>query len=175
MCEGTLEGCLEPVDVLENTYKYVSQLEYSGKLEVHVLDDGGLDTVKALAEKYGFNYICRDNRPHLRKAGNLRYAFAKTQGDVFIIYDADFCPRKDFIKETLPYMYAFPNLAILQTPQFFRPPLSRLGSSKVLAPPKSCSTESYRSTEIVGAHQSVWAATQCIDEQPWKQLEALLR
>ncbi|KAJ3499607.1 hypothetical protein NLJ89_g10082 [Agrocybe chaxingu] len=115
-----LPCCHEPLEVLENTYKYVSQLQYSN-FKVYVLDDGGLDTVKALAESFGFNYITRDNKPHLKKAGNLRYAFARTQGDFFVIFDADFCPRTDFLDEMLPYMNAHPDIAIVQSPQFFRP------------------------------------------------------
>ncbi len=35
------------------------------------------------------------------------------------IFDADFCPRADFLRETLPYLVD-PSIGILQTPQFFR-------------------------------------------------------
>lgn len=63
--------------------------------------------------------IRRDNRPELKKAGNLRYAFARTSGEVISIFDADFCPRADFLRETLPYLVD-PSIGILQTPQFFR-------------------------------------------------------
>lgn len=55
----------------------------------------------------------------MKKAGNLRYAFARTSGDFIVILDADFCPRPDFLWETLPYMLD-PSIAIVQTPQFFR-------------------------------------------------------
>lgn len=63
--------------------------------------------------------IRRDNRPELKKAGNLRYAFARTSGEAIVIFDADFCPRSDFLRETLPYLVN-PSIGILQTPQFFR-------------------------------------------------------
>lgn len=116
-----LPCCKEPNEVLENTYKYVQALDYfPGKLQVHVLDDGGLASVEALAQQYGFNYISRDDKPRLKKAGNLRYAFARTSGDYFAIFDADFCPRADFLLETIPVHLAKPDTAILQTPQFFR-------------------------------------------------------
>lgn len=108
------------MEILENTYKYVAQLEYTNH-KVWVLDDGALDAVKALAERYGFNYIRRDDRPHLRKAGNLRHAFRRTSGDYFAIFDADFCPRADFLAELVPVMRKHPDAAIVQTPQFFRP------------------------------------------------------
>ncbi|KAF9481194.1 hypothetical protein BDN70DRAFT_931094 [Pholiota conissans] len=115
-----LPCCHEPLEILENTYKHVEKLTYPN-FKVWVLDDGGLDTVKRLAESYGFNYITRDNKPHLKKAGNLRYAFTKTEGDFFVIFDADFCPRADFLENTLPYMNKYKDIAIVQSPQFFRP------------------------------------------------------
>jgi cellulose synthase/poly-beta-1,6-N-acetylglucosamine synthase-like glycosyltransferase len=84
-----LPCCQEPLDILENTYEYVRRLEYPvSRLKVHVLDDGGMDAVRALADRYGFNYICRDDRPRLKKAGNLRWAFPRTEGEFFVIYDA---------------------------------------------------------------------------------------
>jgi len=84
-----LPCCKEPLEILRNTYKYVAELEYpASRLKVHVLDDGASDEVKFLAQSFGFNYMLRDNRPELKKAGNLRWAFAKTEGDFFVIYDA---------------------------------------------------------------------------------------
>ncbi|UJO13869.1 Cellulose synthase catalytic subunit [UDP-forming] [Fulvia fulva] len=116
-----LPCCKEPIEVLENTYKYVQQLQYpTTKLKVYVLDDGASDAVKTMAQTYGYNYICREDRPRLKKAGNLRWAFARTEGDFFAIFDADFCPRPDFLSEIIPIHLAKPDTAIVQTPQFFR-------------------------------------------------------
>jgi hypothetical protein len=84
-----LPCCKEPTEVLENTYRHVANLEYpSSRISIHVLDDGASDDVKRSAERHGFNYIRREDRPFLKKAGNLRWAFARTQGDFFVIYDA---------------------------------------------------------------------------------------
>lgn len=69
--------------------------------------------------EYGFNYIRRPNRPELKKAGNLRHAFPRTEGEFIVILDADFCPRADILKETIPY-FANPDIAIVQSPTFFR-------------------------------------------------------
>jgi cellulose synthase/poly-beta-1,6-N-acetylglucosamine synthase-like glycosyltransferase len=116
-----LPCCGEPLKVLENTYRHVRQLKWPGaNLKVWVLDDGHKDTVRDLAGRYGFEYVRRDDRPHLKKAGNLRNAFKITNGDFFVIYDADFCPRPDFLLETIPHMLHDPKIAIIQTPQFFR-------------------------------------------------------
>ncbi|KAF2134972.1 glycosyltransferase family 2 protein [Dothidotthia symphoricarpi CBS 119687] len=116
-----LPCCKEPIEVLANTYKYVKALKYPpGKMKVFVLDDGASAEVEALATSFGYEYICREDRPRLKKAGNLRWAFARTTGDYFAIYDADFCPREDFLLELVPQHLAHPKTAIVQTPQFFR-------------------------------------------------------
>lgn len=116
-----LPCCKEPLEVLENTYRHIQALQWpQGKLQVHVMDDGAMDSVKTLAEMYGFNYLCRDDRPRLKKAGNLRWTFARTSGDYFTIYDADFCPRPDFLYEMIPQHLADDKIAIVQSPQFFR-------------------------------------------------------
>lgn len=61
----------------------------------------------------------RPNRPELKKAGNLRYAFSRTSSEAIVIFDADFCPRADFLRETIPYLMD-PKIGIIQTPQYFR-------------------------------------------------------
>ena len=114
-----LPSCGEDIDIIENTYKHVSGLDWPvDKLNVYVLDDSARDTVKQLAEKYQFEYICRPNRGELKKAGNIRYAFPRTDGDLIVIFDADFCPRQEFLHETVPY-FTDPQVGIVQTPQFF--------------------------------------------------------
>lgn len=114
-----LPCCGEDMELLNNTWTYVKQMDYP-HLSVYVLDDGAKDEVKALAESYGFTYVRRPDRPYLRKAGNLRHAFTITKGEFFVIFDADFCPRKDFLKDVLPYFKHDPDIAIVQTPQFFK-------------------------------------------------------
>ncbi|CAM9431027.1 unnamed protein product, partial [Sphacelaria rigidula] len=113
-----LPVCNEPIPILANTWKYVSEMDYP-HFKVFVLDDGAQDTVRDLAAVFGFEYVRRPNRPELKKAGNLRYTFSKTDGDYVFILDADFCPRADFLRETLPY-FLDRTIGIVQTPQFFR-------------------------------------------------------
>ena len=116
-----LPVCKEPIEVLENTWKHVEKMTWpEGKMKVFVLDDGGQADVEALAKTFNFEYFCRPNRPELKKAGNLRYAFARTSGRFFAIFDADFTPRADFLLETIPRKMADEKIAVLQTPQFFR-------------------------------------------------------
>jgi cellulose synthase/poly-beta-1,6-N-acetylglucosamine synthase-like glycosyltransferase len=112
--------CGEDIRLIENTWQHVSQLDWpAGFLHVHVLDDGDSEVAARSAGEFGFNYIVRDDRPELKKAGNLRFAFARTSAPFIVILDADFCPRSDFLKNVLPYFSEDPKLAILQTPQFF--------------------------------------------------------
>jgi len=113
-----LPVCGEPLEVLRNTWIHISRLSYKS-LKVFVLDDAADLHVKFLAEEFGFNYITRANPGELKKAGNLRNAFAQTSGDFFVVFDADFCPHPNFLQETLIYMHNDPTTAIVQTPQFF--------------------------------------------------------
>lgn len=64
--------------------------------------------------------MVRPDRPSLKKAGNLRHAFAQTSGEAIAIFDADFCPRTDFLRETVPYLVHDASIGIVQTPQYFR-------------------------------------------------------
>jgi len=111
--------CGEPIEVIENTWKHVRALDWVN-LNVYVLDDGCSVEAKHLAEDYGFNYYVRPNRGVNKKAGNMRYAFQLTHGDFILVLDADFCPRPDFLKETIPSFLEDHTVAIVQTPQFFR-------------------------------------------------------
>jgi cellulose synthase/poly-beta-1,6-N-acetylglucosamine synthase-like glycosyltransferase len=113
-----LPCCNEPLEILENTYTYVSQLDYT-HLRIWVLDDGARPAVAAFAHKFGFGYMQRPDRL-LGKAGNLRHAFARTSGEFFAVFDTDFCPRPEFFQEVVPVMRRYANAAIVQTPQYFR-------------------------------------------------------
>jgi cellulose synthase (UDP-forming) len=113
--------CGEPIELLRNTWTAVAALvaEYPGVAQAYVLDDGPSDEAQAVSGCFGFSYIRRPDLPAFKKAGNLRYAFARTHAEYLAIFDADFAPRCDFLAETLPYMED-PKIAIVQTPQFFR-------------------------------------------------------
>jgi cellulose synthase (UDP-forming) len=112
--------CGEPLEVLRNTWEGVAELRaaYRGRLRPHVLDDGDSDDAARMARYFGFGYIRRPVHEH-KKAGNLNYALARSDGEHVVIFDADFRPRPDFLAETLPYMDNR-RVGIVQTPQFFR-------------------------------------------------------
>lgn len=108
----------EDLSVLANTYHYVAQLDWPGPLQVHVLDDSGRDEVAQLALAHGFRYLSRPNRGELKKAGNLRYGFDQSDGDLILILDADFAPRPDLLHELAPY-FDDERVGIAQSPQYF--------------------------------------------------------
>lgn len=111
--------CGEDLIVLSNTWKNVCELDFPN-FNVYVLDDGDSREVESLCMIYGFNYIIRDDRPNLKKSGNMRNAYKMTCGKYILVLDADFVPRKDFLKETIPLMEHDMHIGILQTPQYFR-------------------------------------------------------
>ena len=108
----------EPLDVLANTYRHVAALDWPGRVVAWVLDDADRAEVAALARARGFEYRVRENRGHLKKAGNLKSGYDVSDGDLIAIFDADFVPRKDYLRELVPY-FLDPTTAIVQSPQYF--------------------------------------------------------
>jgi peptidoglycan/LPS O-acetylase OafA/YrhL/glycosyltransferase involved in cell wall biosynthesis len=108
----------EPLEVLENTYHHVAALDWPAQLIVWVLDDAGRPEVEELATSHGFAYRSRPDRGRLKKAGNLRYGYEQSTGDLIAIFDADFVPRPDFLSELVPY-FEQDDVGIVQSPQFF--------------------------------------------------------
>ena len=117
----------EPIELLRNTYRYVAELDWPADLCVWVLDDADRPEVAEAAAAHGFRYTVRSNRGHLKKAGNLKHGYDISGNDVILILDADFVPRRDFLRELIPYMDD-PTVGIVQSPQFFetRRPMSWL-------------------------------------------------
>jgi cellulose synthase (UDP-forming) len=117
-----LPVCGEPIEILQNTWRYVADLvwSYPGLATAYVLDDAASGEAEALAAEFGFAYLVRPDRGWYKKAGNLRHAFSRSAGEYVIILDADFAPRADLPMEMLPYFDADPTLGIVQSPQYFR-------------------------------------------------------
>ena len=107
-----LPTCGENLNMLRDTATYVGALRYPGPMTVYSLDDANRPEVAALAAEYGFTYLSRPNRGWYKKAGNLRYGYERSSGDFIVVFDADFCPRPEFLTELLPYFDAEPDLGI---------------------------------------------------------------
>ncbi len=108
--------------VAERLIDNIVQLDYpKNKFEIHVLDDSLDETVsicKRKVEEYkakGFHieHITRDIRTGY-KAGALKEATPKAAGEFIAIFDADFLPRKDFLRRTIPH-FNDPKVGVVQT------------------------------------------------------------
>ncbi|TET35195.1 MAG: glycosyltransferase [Planctomycetota bacterium] len=92
------------------------------KHEIQVLDDSTDDSVEVAARVvkkyralgYDIHHICRDNREGY-KAGALREGMDRCRGDYIAIFDADFMPEPDFLRQTVPYFTGDKKLALVQT------------------------------------------------------------
>lgn len=108
--------------VAERIIDYVAAQEYpKSQFEIHVLDDSTDETVNIVAKKVaelkaqGFNieHIHRVNRQGY-KAGALQEAMPRVNGEFIAIFDADFTPRADFLRTTMPY-FEDEKVGIVQT------------------------------------------------------------
>jgi cellulose synthase/poly-beta-1,6-N-acetylglucosamine synthase-like glycosyltransferase len=108
--------------VVERLIESICRLDYPGNLlEIQVLDDSTDDTVqiaRAAVEKMKARgsdivFIHRENRSGF-KAGALRDGLLTAKGELIGIFDADFIPNPNFLKETVPY-FVDPQVGMLQT------------------------------------------------------------
>jgi cellulose synthase (UDP-forming) len=115
-----------PVDVYITTYgeeldtirrTVTAAVAMHGKHITYVLDDGKSDDVRAMAAELGARYIVREGNAGA-KAGNINHALSVTDGEFFVILDADFVPAPDFLYQTVPF-FAESKVAFVQTPQAY--------------------------------------------------------
>src|ERR1041384_991475 len=107
---------------VERLLRAVTRLDYpADRLQIQVLDDSTDDTYNLLArlvEAYkasGVNIelIHRVDRTGY-KAGALKHGLQTATGELIAIFDADFVPKPDWLKRTVP-PFQNPNLGCLQT------------------------------------------------------------
>ncbi|HEX5807135.1 MAG TPA: glycosyltransferase, partial [Anaerolineales bacterium] len=107
---------------VERLLRAVTRLDYpADRLQIQVLDDSTDDTydlVKQLVEEYqarGVNIelIHRVDRTGY-KAGALQNGLQTASGELVAIFDADFVPKPDWLKRTVP-PFQNPKLGCLQT------------------------------------------------------------
>ena len=105
----------EPVEEIRATA--IAAKNIYGRHRTFILDDGMSDEVQAMANKVGVEYIRRPIHNNA-KAGNINYALGITNGDFYLILDADFVADPTILYETIPF-FENDNLAFVQTPQFY--------------------------------------------------------
>lgn len=105
----------EPVDLVAETVRAAVAMPYPHR--TYVLDDGHRPEIGAMARQQGAEWITRpDNRG--AKAGNINHALSVTNGDYFVIFDADHVPHPDFLTRMMPYMDD-PRMGFVQAPQYY--------------------------------------------------------
>ncbi len=124
----------EPEFILRRTLIGCQAMDYANKT-IYVLDDTDRPAIQDLAEQLGCEYLTRPGNQHA-KAGNLNHAIPMTQGELIVVFDADFVPTQDFLTRTVGF-FQDPNVGLLQTPQtYYNPdPIAwNLGMQDVLTP-----------------------------------------
>ncbi len=111
----------EPYEVLDKTFLSLTSIDYKNK-DVYFLDDSSDDKYKKeaelLCEKYKINLFRREER-HGAKAGVINDCLKQLEQKYLVIFDADQCPLPSFLKDLVPMMEETPNLAFIQTPQYY--------------------------------------------------------
>lgn len=124
----------EPEFILRRTIIGCQAIDYEPKT-IYLLDDTRRPHIKALTEELGCEYLTRPTNEHA-KAGNLNHALPKTNGELIVIFDADFVPTKNFLNRTVGF-FQDDNMALVQTPQSFYntdPIAHNLGLEDILTP-----------------------------------------
>lgn len=108
--------------VVERLIDCVASFDYpSDKLEIQILDDSTDETTELIAARVkqwqargiDVKLVRRPDRKGF-KAGALQYGLEIAKGEFIAIFDADFLPRKDFLKSTIPH-FADRKTGVVQT------------------------------------------------------------
>jgi len=105
----------ESLDTIARTVR--AAVAVRGRHRTWVLDDGWSDDVRDLAATLGARYVRRLSS-HGAKAGNVNHALTIAKGELFVILDADFVVKPEFLVETVPF-FVSDDVAFVQTPQTY--------------------------------------------------------
>ncbi len=108
--------------VMDRLLDNIAEIDYpKDKLEIQVLDDSTDETIKTTATHVSklketgldIKHITRSNREGF-KAGALKEGLKIAKGEYIAIFDADFLPKRDWLKRTIPY-FKNPEIGVVQT------------------------------------------------------------
>lgn len=109
--------------VMERLLDNISKIDYPReKLEIQVLDDSTDESLEKTnlhiedlrkKEHLDIKHIIRNNRNGF-KAGALKEGLKTAKGEFIAIFDADFLPKKNWLKETVKY-FKDPEIGVVQT------------------------------------------------------------
>ncbi|BAQ63049.1 UDP-glucose-beta-D-glucan glucosyltransferase [Geminocystis sp. NIES-3708] len=109
----------EPLEVVKRTIVGCQLIEYNHK-KIYLLDDGNRQEIRQLCQELKCGYITRENRIYA-KAGNLNNALTQTNGELIVVFDADFVPTTNFLIRTVGFFQDL-KIGLLQTYQSFYSP-----------------------------------------------------
>ncbi len=109
--------CGEPIDVVKNTLAAARSIHYSNK-NIYILDDGQEKGIEKLCAENKIHYLCRPAPHKNRKAGNLNYGLASTNGELILTIDADQVAQPEIIDRIIGY-FSISKIAFVQTKQDF--------------------------------------------------------
>ncbi len=108
--------------VMERLLNNIVKLDYpSHKLEIQVLDDSTDESIESTAKHikllqdkgFDIQHIRRENREGF-KAGALKEGLTIAKGEFIAIFDADFLPKSDWLRRTIPY-FINEKIGVVQT------------------------------------------------------------
>ena len=108
--------------VVERLINAVCEIDYPKEnLEIQILDDSTDETTNIVknvvarkkSEGFDISHVRRGSRKGF-KAGALKEGLKIAKGEYIAIFDADFIPHKDFLKETLPF-FSNDKIGMVQT------------------------------------------------------------
>ncbi|MCB0610973.1 MAG: glycosyltransferase [Lewinellaceae bacterium] len=108
--------------VMERLIDCITQFDYpKDRFEIQIVDDSTDESVEITRQKVeaykalGFQ-IEQIRRPVRQgyKAGALKDAMPFAKGEFIAIFDADFLPKRDFLKKTIPH-FKDPSVGVVQT------------------------------------------------------------
>ncbi|WP_282149175.1 cellulose synthase family protein [Algibacter lectus] len=108
--------------VMQRLLDNIAEIDYpNDKLEIQVLDDSTDETIETTraqvevlkATGLDIKHITRTNRVGF-KAGALKEGLEIAKGEFIAIFDSDFLPKKDWLKQTVPY-FKDSEIGVVQT------------------------------------------------------------
>ncbi len=108
--------------VVERIVTAVTKLDYPrDRFEIQIVDDSTDDTTRVAtdlirrfrAQGFDIKLLHRSDRSGY-KAGALKAAVHQAKGEYLALFDADFSPNPDFLKQTVAYFLDQPQLGVIQ-------------------------------------------------------------
>lgn len=108
--------------VVQRVLQAIAALDWPrDRLEIQILDDSD-DETTALAEAEAAHLRARGHtitllhrdQPTGYKAGALAAGLRQARGEFIALFDADFCPARDFLRRTIPHLLADAQLGMVQ-------------------------------------------------------------